>query len=1069
MKKRLLLVMLIVALVMSFSFSALAADITNPKADDPNQYKITEALQGFSGTEDLWIGTLDKWKAEGKAVGDTGTVFVNGEAIHGNDLVITNGKIGAVLSVGTRNPWGYPSGSILDVGTVSEMKGGRDTVWSVEFLVNGWDSWAPDNCGVVTFDLVKYDFDKKVEDANGLSAIKVSRIYSVGGTSFDVDTYYGIAPDANYIMMFDKITNTTGTDTKVVSNRFAMTNKGDDGGAMFNINDNTVIGCYGNTEKNQYCTAYSLPGENLSSAGVAHKWSATGGSVGYKELRANYAFKDKESVTFDEYVIVSSEPTTKDYNDFLMDYKGITEKTAVSGVVKDADGKVVSEPVVTVMKDGKAYGWYIGKEDGSYTLDLPKGVEGFTAYVERDGYAKGEAKAVDTSGDKATVDLVSGAAKAKVKFNLKDQDGKPVYGKVELFDAQGNSAYPVVRFCGDSIYQAKEAGVIEAEIAPGDYKAVVYGQGFWFYSNPVEVKANTKDGDQNVTIELKYSAPEGWLSADLHHHANKNDAFADPKDAVPSMMASGLDVAFVTDHDFTVNNAEAYELAKKYDMTGFVPSEEISCSWAHFNVIPLNQEAYDYFKDENQENHVMNQFGQLPAFIAQTHDTGAAITANHPWQYYGLFYAAAYGSIPGGYTDDYDNIELNSCCPDNENLAVIVSTTDLWTSYVNGSAIYKDAKGEPVVTRKAHYFVGGSDTHDVLYPGFAGKDYTNVRGSAYYASGKIRTYAYVGETSKDVTANGLAYAQAVVNGNSYTTYGPLLNMDKLPGEVYNVNGDFELSMEIKSLANIKDILVLTKDADSDYEALGTSMYTEQYLQYDKKASRLNVNAKEIDFSAKVPVAAGENTWVAFMVIDINGNYAITNPFWIVDESPVSSFKDVDPNAWYAPYVQAMVADGVINGYADGTFKPDSNVTRAEFAKMFYQYAPKADKAKDTTFKDVKKGQWYYEAVTYMAQNGYINGYPDGTFKPNNKITRAEIATIITNIYGDLKATTDITFSDVKQGQWFYDAVMNLAEAGYVGGMGNGIFAPNDNATRAQAAKFIYVAVNNGKILLNEVQ
>ena len=77
---------------------------------------------------------------------------------------------------------------------------------------------------------------------------------------------------------------------------------------------------------------------------------------------------------------------------------------------------------------------------------------------------------------------------------MKDQNGDPVYGKVELFDAEGNSVYPVVRFCGEAVYQANQKGVIEAEIAPGDYKAVVYGEGFWFYSNAVEVNGNTKDG-----------------------------------------------------------------------------------------------------------------------------------------------------------------------------------------------------------------------------------------------------------------------------------------------------------------------------------------------------------------------------------------------------------------------------------------------------------------------------------------------------------------------------------------------------------------------------------------------
>ena len=62
--------------------------------------------------------------------------------------------------------------------------------------------------------------------------------------------------------------------------------------------------------------------------------------------------------------------------------------------------------------------------------------------------------------------------------------------------------------------------------------------------------------------------------------------------------------------------------------------------------------------------------------------------------------------------------------------------------------------------------------------------------------------------------------------------------------------------------------------------------------------------------------------------------------------------------------------------------------------MVYKYAPKAEETKDVEFKDVTNDKWYYESVMYMAENGYINGYPDGTFKPDANISRAEICTIL---------------------------------------------------------------------------
>jgi len=164
-------IVLAVVLAVCFSFGAFAADgdITSP-AGQANQYIVSaEIANGSVSTDTLYIGTVANYL--GAAADGSTTVFENGEAIHPHDIIIMNNKVGIVLAVGTRNPWGYPAGSILDAGRIygavenKTLKGnvtfGRDTVWSVEFLMNGWDSWAPNNCGVVKFELVNYDFDQK--------------------------------------------------------------------------------------------------------------------------------------------------------------------------------------------------------------------------------------------------------------------------------------------------------------------------------------------------------------------------------------------------------------------------------------------------------------------------------------------------------------------------------------------------------------------------------------------------------------------------------------------------------------------------------------------------------------------------------------------------------------------------------------------------------------------------------------------------------------------------------------------------------------------------------------------
>ncbi|WP_075618256.1 S-layer homology domain-containing protein, partial [Paenisporosarcina indica] len=113
-------------------------------------------------------------------------------------------------------------------------------------------------------------------------------------------------------------------------------------------------------------------------------------------------------------------------------------------------------------------------------------------------------------------------------------------------------------------------------------------------------------------------------------------------------------------------------------------------------------------------------------------------------------------------------------------------------------------------------------------------------------------------------------------------------------------------------------------------------------------------------------------------------------------------------------------------------------------------------AKD--FTDVKKGNVYYEAVAYLAGQGTIKGYTDGTFKPNRVITRAEVASIVAssmNLKG--KVSKDPGFSDVKKGVWYYEAVAALVEAGVFQGKTKNSFMPNEPITRSEFAKVLSLA------------
>ena len=874
---------LALALFFNINASALAASdiVVAATPGNGNSYKITAALQDFKAADDLWIGTLDQWKAAGGKVYATGTFFDNGEAIHKDDLIITNGVVGAVLAVGTRSPWGYPAGSILDAGTVKKINGAieanRDTIWSVEFLVNGWDGWAPENCGQVVFDLARYDFKAKSE-ADGpkaIDAVKVTRKYVVGGHDFDVVTYYGLAPGSGTVLMFDSLAN-KGGETGVLSNRFSLTNKGDDGGAMKAINAKTAVGSYGmKTEDTAFSTWFTLPGKNISNKGNSFAWSRSGGSVGYMELRANYSFQAEEAVTYDAYLIISDKPDTSALSDFLNAYKTANEPDAapaftVAGSV--AEGAPLSVRSAAILeRDGAAFDWCM-VEDGKFSFEAPAGDYQYKAYLESHGMARGAA--VEIPKNSGPLSLAPGRPKGALTINLADQNGNPVWGKVEVL-----GEYPVVRFTGDSIFQASDKGVIKAMVNDiKDFQATVFGQGYFFHSAPITLDGGqVKDGVAKVTVNLKHSDPAGWLAADVHHHANKNDAFANPADLVPSVLAAGLPVAVVSDHDFTVNNFDTHSLIKSDfpDIAGFIPSEEISASWAHFNILPQTAESYDYFMDPKRENHIVSQFQPFPDIVRKAHEAGAAITANHPYYSYGLFYARELDAVPGGYVDDYDAIELNANCDDIEIIKTLNDAAAFWTAY--------QTRGEHMGKKveKAHYLVAASDTHDVLYPGIA-----NNKGlSTIYHTGKARTYAYIGDAAGDLKAVGLAVANAIRDGRSFVSYGPILSPAKVFGSKYvSEKGAFEIAVDIQSLNGVQDVIVLSSLGSKEYVYKGKDG-SGQAVDYVLK-NVLDVQSfkgeNNLSFNYKAQMGKAGEAWFAVMVVD-RGEYqmfAVSNPYWV---------------------------------------------------------------------------------------------------------------------------------------------------------------------------------------------
>lgn len=178
-------------------------------------------------------------------------------------------------------------------------------------------------------------------------------------------------------------------------------------------------------------------------------------------------------------------------------------------------------------------------------------------------------------------------------------------------------------------------------------------------------------------------------------------------------------------------------------------------------------------------------------------------------------------------------------------------------------------------------------------------------------------------------------------------------------------------------------------------------------------------------------------------------------------SNMRTFDDVQSSDWFSPYVSSLHEAYIMNGYGN-EFRPNQSITRAEFVKIIIeamkQNGEDLKEAKFTTnFTDVEIGAWYGAYINTARSNNFIKGYADGSVHPNAPITRAEAMQVLANVDPaafPVLAGNNRPFQDVYTTDWFYPTVYAVFDAGHINGKTLNTFAPNDNLTRAEAAKII---------------
>ena len=140
----------------------------------------------------------------------------------------------------------------------------------------------------------------------------------------------------------------------------------------------------------------------------------------------------------------------------------------------------------------------------------------------------------------------------------------------------------------------------------------------------------------------------------------------------------------------------------------------------------------------------------------------------------------------------------------------------------------------------------------------------------------------------------------------------------------------------------------------------------------------------------------------------------------------------------------------LRGYPDKTVRPDNSITRAEAASIFFMLLNDANKNApvDAKLSDVSNSQWYSQAVNYLASNGVIKGYPDGSFRPDQPITRAEFA-VLASKFDKLSSTDTNIFSDVSEAYWAVSFINSAYAKGWVNGYPDETFKPEKQITRAE--------------------
>lgn len=362
---------------------------------------------------------------------------------------------------------------------------------------------------------------------------------------------------------------------------------------------------------------------------------------------------------------------------------------------------------------------------------------------------------------------------------------------------------------------------------------------------------------------------------------------------------------------------------------------------------------------------------------------------------------------------------------------------------------------------------------------------TNVSvkdGFAVFQTDGFSPYVLTWETKDpaaqvNVTFN--AGAHGTIKGDSTTTVakGKTLSSSQIPDVNENTNYSFSgwLSSADGKVYTNEKLLTLTIDKDTTFTAQytyndpgqGGSQY-DHYVYYDPNFNGAGMRNDGYDTGEKVTVRYDD--WFerdGYIFVEWNTEKDGTGTSYDPDDTFTMPNDNVylyaqwqkdktgPDDSGVSNWLETDEHNAYLSGYPDSTFRADRNMTRAEVAQMFYALLLDKNVTITKSFSDVPDDAWYATAVKTLASLGMMDGYPDGTFRPDEPITRAEFATVgLAFAYDPLDASC--SYYDVGANAWYYTYVAQATTYGWIGGYPDNTFRPGNNITRVE----VCVIVNN---------